>query len=470
MSEPNQNEAHLHLVESEERYRAAIDNAHDMIQSVRPDGTFEFVNKAWLDTLGYTRDEVGALDMWDTIHESSLDHCKFYFSKALGGESIPYMEAIFRTKAGDPVPVEGSVTNRYMGDTIIATHGFFRNISERLHAEELERRNAALIRDERARYLEKMAALGKLSAGLTHELNNPAAAVSRASSRLTQALAQRDEALTTLVSQGITADQCRRLSALALPPASTPTEQLGPLERDRRESEIEQTLDELGVPQGWSIAPGLAEAGQTAASIRELAGQVALADLVPMLHWINATNETRQSVEILVRSSHRITEIVQAVKGYTHMDRAAEQQVDLHEGIESTLTILNHALRNVTVRREFDRSLPHIHVHGNTLNQVWTNILDNAADATAGAGTITIRTRRDGDQAVVEIEDDGPGILADDLHRIFEPFFTTKPQGVGTGLGLDTAWRIVTQEHGGTIGVESLPGRTVFTVTLPLGS
>lgn len=468
MSEPTQNQAHLQLAESEERYRAAIDNAHDMIQSVRPDGTFEFVNKAWLDTLGYTPDEVSALDMWDTIHDSSLEHCQLYFGKALGGESIPYMEAVFRTKSGDPVPVEGSVTNRYMSGTIIATHGFFRNISERLHAEELERRNAALILDEKARYLEKMAALGKLSAGLTHELNNPAAAVSRASARLTAALAQRDEALTTLVSQGITKDQCRLLTALALPPVPAPGEQLGPLDRDRREGEIEQVLDDLGVPQGWSLGPGLAEAGQTVASIRDLAGQVAGADLVHMLTWISATNATRESVEVLVRSSHRITEIVQAVKGYTHMDRAAEQRVDLHDGIESTLTILNHALRDVTVKREFDRTLPQLRVHGNTLNQVWTNILDNAAGATAGSGTVTIRTHRDGDHAVVEIEDDGPGVPEEDLHRIFEPFFTTKPQGVGTGLGLDTAWRIVTQEHGGTLGVESRPGRTVFRVTLPL--
>ncbi|MBK8460956.1 MAG: ATP-binding protein [Micropruina sp.] len=152
------------------------------------------------------------------------------------------------------------------------------------------------------------------------------------------------------------------------------------------------------------------------------------------------------------------------------MDRAAEQQVDLHDGLESTLTILHHALRDVTVLREFDRSLPQIRVRGNTLNQVWTNILDNAADAMSGSGTVTIRTRRDDDQAVVEIEDDGPGISTDDLHRIFEPFFTTKPQGVGTGLGLDTVWRIVTREQGGTIGAESRPGRTVFTVTLPLGA
>lgn len=469
MSEQSQTEAHLQLAESEQRYRAAIDNAHDMIQSVRPDGTFEFVNKSWLDTLGYEADEVPALNIWDIIHETSREHCQLYFSKALSGESIPYMEAVFRTRGGDPVPVEGSVTNRYLGDAIIATHGFFRNITERLHAEELERQNAALVRDEQARYLEKMAALGKLSAGLAHELNNPAAAVSRASARLTAALANRDEALNTLVSQGISKEQCRRLTGLAAAPPPGPDEQLGPLERDRRESEIEEVLDELGVPQGWSLAAGLAQAGQTAASIHELAGQVSEDDLAPTLRWVDATNATKESVEILTRSSRRISELVQAIKGYTHMDRAAEQQVDLHDGIESTLTILNHALRDVTVTRDFDWSIPAIRVHGNTLNQVWTNILDNAADATSGSGAITIRSRREDDCAIVEIEDDGPGIPESDRHRIFEPFFTTKPQGVGTGLGLDTAWRIVTEEHGGTITVESQPGRTLFRVTLPLG-
>lgn len=470
MSEQSQNEAHLQLAESEQRYRAAIDNAHDMIQSVRPDGTFEFVNKAWLDTLGYSQDEVADLDIWSVIHGSSLEHCQLFFSKALGGEPIPYMEAVFRTKTGDPVPVEGSVTNRYIGETIIATHGFFRNISERLHAEELERENAVLIRDEQARYLEKMAALGKLSAGLAHELNNPAAAVSRASARLTEALAQRDQALNTLVYQGITKDQCRRLTALAAAPLQPRAEQLTPLARDRRETEIEEVLDELGVARGWSLTAGLAEAGQTATSLRDLAAQVSPTDLEPTLKWVDATNATRESVEVLARSSRRITELVQAVKGYTHMDRAVEQEVDVHDGIESTLTILNHALRDVTVTRDFDHSLPQIRVHGNTLNQVWTNILDNAADATDGTGAVTIRTRRDGDRAVIEIADDGPGIPKEHLHRIFEPFYTTKPQGAGTGLGLDTAWRIITEEHGGTITVESQPGHTVFTVSLPLTS
>jgi signal transduction histidine kinase len=153
------------------------------------------------------------------------------------------------------------------------------------------------------------------------------------------------------------------------------------------------------------------------------------------------------------------------------MDRAVEQEVDVHEGIENTLVILAHKLRNITVRREYDRSLPKVRAFGSGLNQVWTNIIDNAVDATNGQGTITIRTRRgDGDRVIVEVADDGCGIPEGNVSRVFEPFFTTKPQGSGTGLGLDIVWRIVTEEHGGTIETESVPGNTVFRVSLPIAA
>jgi len=181
-------EESLRLAESEQRYRAVIDNAWEMIQSVRPDGSFEFVNQAWLDTLGYAAEDLAGLDVWDIIHESSVEHCQVLFQEAIKGRPIPSMDAVFVTKDGRAVPVEGSVTSRLVGEEVVATHGFFRDLSERLRSEELERRNAELLRAEQARYLEKMAALGKLSAGLAHELNNPAAAVGRAVARLGEAL------------------------------------------------------------------------------------------------------------------------------------------------------------------------------------------------------------------------------------------------------------------------------------------
>lgn len=458
------------LAESEERYRAVIQNASDMIQSVRPDGSFEFVNDSWLKALGYTSDEVQDLDIWDIIHTDSRDHCQVLFAKAIEGESIGYMAATFQTKDGHEVPIEGNVTSRFLGDTVVATHGFFRDVSERLRAQELEERNRQLERDQQARYLEKMAALGKLSAGLAHELNNPAAAVQRANAGLAASLARRDAQMRALNASSFDPGEWGAIDTVLqrIQDAAADANALGPLEISKHETAIEDWLEDHGILRGWDIAPGLVEAHVAADHLDDLLTCVPDAALPAVIGWLAETMKIRESIEIIGRSSHRISELVQAVKGYTHMDRATEQYVDVHEGLENTLIILAHRLRNVTITKQFDRTLPAVRAFGNTLNQVWTNILDNAADATEKNGTITIGTHREGDHAVVEITDNGTGIAADDLACIFEPFFTTKPQGQGSGLGLDTAWRIVTEEHGGTIITESVPGRTVFRVSIPI--
>jgi PAS domain S-box-containing protein len=458
------------LVESEERYRAVIENASDMIQSVRPDGTFEFVNRAWEQKLGYREDELGGMTIWDIIYPDQVDHCSLLFMKAMQGETLEDVRMTFQTKDGTPIPVEGSVTSRFVDGQIIATHAFFRDITERLRAQELEERNARLEREQQARYLEKMAALGKLSAGLSHELNNPAAAAQRASARLAESLSQRDAAARALAVCGLQKPQWDVLEQIVDAAAQRSNDELEPLEASQREEQIEEWLDDRNVAGAWNLAPVLVRAGVDEADLERLTGVFPVEQLPAALQWISGAVAIRDEAEIVARSTHRISELVGAVKSYTFMDRAVEQEVDVHEGIENTLVILTNKLRNITVRKEFDRSLPKVRAFGSGLNQVWTNIIDNAVDATNGQGTITIRTRRAGDRVVVEVADDGCGIPEGNVSRVFEPFFTTKPQGSGTGLGLDIVWRIVTDEHGGTIEAESVPGNTVFRVALPIAA
>jgi signal transduction histidine kinase len=362
------------------------------------------------------------------------------------------------------------VTSRFFGDTVVATHGFFRDITERLRAQELEEQNAKLEREKQARYLEKMAALGKLSAGLSHELNNPAAAAQRAGVRLPESLARRDEATRELMARGLTEEQWWTLECQVTECAGRSQRETPPLEISRQEEAVEDWLETNGVERAWTLAPILVGAGVTVEGLALISTDLSVAALPAALRWLAESVEVRNQADVVARSTRRISELVSAVKSYTFMDRTVPQEVDVHDGLENTLVILAHRIKNMKIRRDYDRTIPTVRTLGSSLNQVWTNIIDNAVDATNGTGTISIRTHLVDDQVVVEIEDDGCGIGDENVSRVFEPFFTTKSQGQGTGLGLDIVWRIVTQEHGGGIDVESAPGRTVFRVSLPLAS
>jgi PAS domain S-box-containing protein len=454
------------FLESERRYRDYIENASDMIQSVSANGRFEFVNPAWLRKLGYTEEEVSDLTIWDIIHDSSVEHCQAFFMLVMGGQKLDEVSAVFKTKDGEAVPVEGDATPRIVDGKVVATHSFFRDIRERLRAKELEERNAKLERERMARSLEKMAALGKLSAGLSHELNNPAAAAQRASDQLSDCLAKRDASARSLV--GVLSDVGWDTLTATLEKAHATAGELDALAISDQEMEIEEWLEGHGIERAWEMSPRLVKSGIDSEMLSELASALPAQALVPAIDWLGESLAARELTDVVARSVSRISQLVGAVKSYSHMDRATELYVDVHEGIEDTLIILGHRFKDVSVRRNYDRSLPPIRALGNSLNQVWTNIIDNAIDASEGRGTVAISTRRDGDGVVVAFEDNGCGISEENLERIFEPFFTTKDQGLGTGLGLDTVWRIVTEEHGGQITVESRPGRTVFSVWLPV--
>jgi signal transduction histidine kinase len=235
------------------------------------------------------------------------------------------------------------------------------------------------------------------------------------------------------------------------------------------EDELVDQLEALGVPEPWWLAEPLAAAGidhDWIARVHALAGPATDA----VLAWLAATLTARGLADELEESTRRMSDLVGAVKSYAYVDRGELVEVDVHEGLETTLVVLGHKLRYATIKvvRDYDRSLPRLTVRGSGLNQVWTNLLDNAIDAIGDGGTITVATRHDGDCAVVEITDDGPGIPPEIRDRIFDSFFTTKEVGSGTGLGLATARRIVVDGHDGSLTVDSRPGETIFHVRLPI--
>jgi len=318
---------------------------------------------------------------------------------------------------------------------------------------------------------ERLAALGTMAAGLAHELNNPAAAARRAAAQMAEALEVVGSTLGRFVESGIEREEAAKLVALhqeALDVAANRTA-LDALDAADAEDELEAKLEDLGVPEPWWLAEPLAAAGVDEVwleRVHALAGPATDA----ALRWLAATLTAQGLAAELEESTRRMSDLVGAVKSYAYVDRGSLVEVDLHEGLETTLVVLGHKLKHTTIEvtRDYDRSLPKLMVAGSELNQVWTNLLDNAIDALGESGTITVATRREGESAVVEIGDDGPGIPPEIRERIFDSFFTTKDVGFGTGLGLATARRVVVDGHDGGLTVESQPGRTVFQVRLPL--
>jgi signal transduction histidine kinase len=315
---------------------------------------------------------------------------------------------------------------------------------------------------------EKLAALGKLSAGLAHELNNPSAAARRSAAALRDCLARlRSAARSTTIGPEdcATLAQAEEAIRLSLKPAQFKDE----FARVDREEAIQTWLESHNVAEPWKLAPYLAEANLTDPDLARFAA-VAGASVGPELTRFATLLEMDRIAEELENSSARISDLIKAIKEYSYMDQGPVQEVDIERGIETTLTIMYHKLkRGITVTRHFAPDLPKVMASGSELNQVWTNLIDNAADAMNGNGNLIIRTARENDFVLVEIADNGSGIPADVQSRIFDPFFTTKGVGKGTGLGLDVVNRII-KNVGGQISVKSVPGETRFQVRIPIQS
>jgi len=316
---------------------------------------------------------------------------------------------------------------------------------------------------------EKLMALGKLSAGLAHELNNPAAAAQRAAVSLREALETVRDASIRLARHALSAEQ--RETILSFEHKAQQYNKLStvyPLAQSDREDRITAWLEEHQVPEPWKIAAVLADVGIEVPSLESLSREVGEKVISDALIRIASVLTIFRLIGEIESSTWRISDLVRAIKEYSYMDQAALQQVDIHHGIETTLTILGHRLKQgVTVIRDYDINVPPICAHGGELNQIWTNLIDNAIDAMNGNGELRIRTRLNLDRITVEIGDNGPGIPPEIQGRIFDPFFTTKGVGQGTGLGLDIACRIARNHHG-NIRVVSTPGDTRFQVDLPI--
>jgi len=320
---------------------------------------------------------------------------------------------------------------------------------------------------------ERLLALGSLSAGLTHELNNPAAAAVRATAALRERVAGMRNKLRMIASGPFDRATLETLVRLQeevtelVPKAPA----LTPMEASDREDQVGDWLEDHGISGGWEIAPTFVAAGLDTGWLEQVTAAVAGPILEPALRWLNYTVETELLMNEIEDSTTRISALVGAAKQYSQLDRAPYQVVDVHELLDSTLMMLGAKIgKGITVVKDYDRSLPQIPAYAAELNQVWTNLIDNAVQAMSGAGTLTVRTALDRERLLVEIGDTGPGVPPEIRERIFEPFFTTKPVGEGTGLGLDISWRVVVKKHHGDLQVESVPGETWFRVWLPLAA
>lgn len=374
------------------------------------------------------------------------------------------------------------VTGFYAGNFIVMTVVVFALItyfvSQQEQAVMVLRRNreleeAYLQQEVSLRQREKLATIGKLSAGLAHELNNPAAAVQQATQGLSTMLIGEDNVQAEIYALDLTdaeaaevADLAARIGERVDHPAF-----LDPLERSDRESEVQDVLEDAGVEDGWEMAPSLVGLGLETVDVERLTSVIDPTRLRAAVGLLSDQFQRQSLLGSLDESTRRIIGMVGALKTYTHLDQAPQQSYDVHEGLDSTLVMFRNRLKTgIEIHQDYEPSLPTIEAHGSELNQVWTNIVDNAIDAMDGHGVISLTTRRNGDHVVVKLADDGPGVPADIVDTIFDPFVTSKPPGEGTGLGLNISHSIVTQKHGGEISVESEPGRTVFTVRLPIGS
>jgi PAS domain S-box-containing protein len=453
------------LREADELVRLLLESTGEGIYGIDLAGNCTFANPACVRLLGFEdASELLGQHMHNLVHHTRpngepypVEECRIYRAFREGKGTHVDDEVMFRQDGSRFHAEYWSYPLERDGEMIGCVLTFV-DITERRKME------------EELRQTEKMTALGKLSAGLAHELNNPAAAATRASEQLLDGIEGLRSATLVLARSGLAPDAWTSLNDLyrELRRRSIASQTLSPLEASDREDELLQWLEKRGVDTAWEMAATLVAAGAERHDLDAIAVDLPADRLGESLSWTCMALGAEELARTVAHSARTISALVDAVKSYSHMDRAPMQQVDIHDGIEDTITILGHKLKSgVELVREYDRDLPRIEILASELNQVWTNLIDNAIAALGDQGTITIRTYREDGHLIVEIADSGPGIPEEIQSCILDPFFTTKEVGDGTGLGLGIVRRIVTERLGGDIDFHSRSGETVFRVRLP---